>query len=114
MIYADLDQVSQIFWNLARNALQAMPEGGQLTVVGRIENGYYRIQFRDTGIGMTEDERARLFHPFKSFFDGGTGLGMAIVYRIVEEHGGRIRVDSELHTVRNEPSECTTTSFSSR
>ena len=97
MIHADLDQVSQIFWNLARNALQAMPEGGQLTVVGRVENGYYRIQFRDTGIGMTEDERARLFHPFKSFFDGGTGLGMAIVYRIVEEHGGRIRVDSELH-----------------
>ncbi len=97
MIQADFDQVSQIFWNLARNALQAMPGGGRLTVSGRLENGYYRMQFRDTGIGMTEEERDRLFHPFKSFFDGGTGLGMAIVYRIVKEHGGEIRVDSELH-----------------
>jgi len=97
MIQADFDQISQIFWNLARNALQAMPGGGRLTIIGRIENEYYRMQFKDTGIGMTEEERARLFHPFKSFFDGGTGLGMAIVYRIVKEHGGEIRVDSEPH-----------------
>ncbi len=97
MILADFDQLSQIFWNLARNALQAMPGGGRLTVCGRLENGYYQMQFRDTGIGMTEEERDRLFHPFKSFFDGGTGLGMAIVYRIVKEHDGEIRVDSELH-----------------
>ncbi len=97
MIRADFDQISQIFWNLARNALQAMPGGGRLTVVGRIENEYYHMQFRDTGVGMTEEERGRLFHPFKSFFGGGTGLGMAIVYRIVKEHGGEIRVESELH-----------------
>ncbi len=95
MIQADFDQLSQIFWNLARNALQAMPDEGQLTISGRLENGYYQMQFRDTGIGMTEEERDRMFHPFKSFFDGGTGLGMAIVYRIVKEHGGQIRVDSE-------------------
>ncbi len=95
MIQADFDQLSQIFWNLARNALQAMPDGGRLTIRGRLENGYYQMQFRDTGIGMTEEERDRLFHPFKSFFDGGTGLGMAIVYRIVKEHGGEIKADSE-------------------
>ena len=98
MLQADFDQLSQIFWNLARNALQAMPGGGRLTVSGRLENEYYQIEFRDTGIGMTEEERDRLFHPFKSFFDGGTGLGMAIVYRIVKEHGGEIRVDSEPHS----------------
>ena len=95
MIQADFDQLSQIFWNLARNALQAMPGGGRLIISGRLENEYYQMQFRDTGIGMTEEERDRLFHPFKSFFDGGTGLGMAIVYRIVKEHNGKIRVDSE-------------------
>lgn len=95
MIRADFDQISQIFWNLTRNALQAMPSGGRLTVHGRIEDGAYHMQFRDTGIGMTEEERGRLFHPFKSFFGEGNGLGMAIVYRIVKEHGGDIRVESE-------------------
>ena len=48
----------------------------------------------DTGRGMTEEQRTNLFHPFQSFFDGGTGIGMAIVYRIVQDHGGRLRVDS--------------------
>ena len=92
---ADPDQISQIFWNLARNALRAMPDGGTLTIIGQLENSSYRITFGDTGHGMDDDERARLFHPFKSFFDGGTGIGMAIVYRIVEEHGGRVAVDSQ-------------------
>ena len=92
---ADPDQISQIFWNLARNALRAMPDGGTLTVDGRLASSSYRISFKDTGRGMDDEERARLFHPFKTFFDGGTGIGMAIVYRIVEEHGGRLTVDSE-------------------
>jgi two-component system sensor histidine kinase PilS (NtrC family) len=91
---ADPDQVSQIFWNLARNALRAMPDGGLLRVVGRLESDCYRMQVIDTGRGMSEEQRANLFHPFQSFFDGGTGIGMAIVYRIVQEHGGRLRVDS--------------------
>ncbi len=94
-IWADRDQIGQLFWNLARNALQAMPEGGRLTVVGRLADDVYRLEFRDTGHGMSDEERARLFQPFKSFFDGGTGLGMAIVYRIVSEHRGDIRVESQ-------------------
>jgi two-component system sensor histidine kinase PilS (NtrC family) len=93
-LFADPDQVSQIFWNLARNSLRAMPDGGTLRVVGRLDGDCYRMQFVDTGRGMTEEQRANLFHPFQSFFDGGTGIGMAIVYRIVQEHGGRLRVDS--------------------
>ena len=92
---ADPDQVSQIFWNLARNALRAMPDGGTLTIIGHQLTSSYRISFADTGRGMDDEERARLFHPFKTFFDGGTGIGMAIVYRIVEEHGGRLTVDSQ-------------------
>jgi two-component system, NtrC family, sensor histidine kinase PilS len=93
-LYADADQVSQIFWNLARNALKAMPGGGRLTVAGELAEDVYRLRFSDTGRGMPESQRANLFHPFQSFFDGGTGIGMAIVYRIVEEHGGRIEVES--------------------
>jgi two-component system, NtrC family, sensor histidine kinase PilS len=93
-LFADPDQVSQIFWNLARNALRAMPDGGTLRVTGRLADDCYRLQVIDTGHGMSEEQRANLFHPFRSFFDGGTGIGMAIVYRIVQDHGGRLRVDS--------------------
>jgi two-component system sensor histidine kinase PilS (NtrC family) len=98
-LFADPDQVSQIFWNLARNSLRAMPDGGSLRIAGRFSDGqssgeWYRLQVIDTGRGMTEEQRTNLFHPFQSFFDGGTGIGMAIVYRIVQDHGGRLRVDS--------------------
>lgn len=95
-IRADPDQISQIFWNLVRNALQAMPNGGVLRVAGRqLADGGYRLMIVDSGKGMREEERARLFQPFHSFFDGGTGIGMAIVYRIVQEHDGRLQVESQ-------------------
>ena len=93
-IVADPDQVSQIFWNLARNALRAMPDGGRLRIFGSLQDDVFHMRFVDTGRGMTEKERARLFHPFQSAFGGGTGIGMAIVYQIVQEHGGRLRVES--------------------
>jgi len=94
-LIADPDQISQIFWNLARNSLRAMPGGGTLKVEGRVEAEDYCIRFTDDGRGMNLEERGKMFHPFRSFFDGGTGIGMAIVYRIVEEHGGRLAVDSQ-------------------
>jgi two-component system sensor histidine kinase PilS (NtrC family) len=93
-LVGDPDQISQIFWNLARNALRAMPEGGTLSLLARPDGDGYRMEFRDTGYGMSEEQRTRIFQPFRSFFDGGTGIGMAIVYRIVQEHGGRLAVDS--------------------
>jgi two-component system, NtrC family, sensor histidine kinase PilS len=93
-LLGDPDGVSQVFWNLARNALKAMPEGGDLKITGELRDGVYEIGFADTGHGMDEQERADLFHPFQSFFDSGTGLGMAISYRIVQDHGGELSVDS--------------------
>lgn len=95
MLVADPDHVSQIFWNLARNALRAMPGGGTLRVSGSRKGTNYRLCFQDDGRGMTEEQRAKIFQPFQSSFDRGTGLGMAIVYRIVEGYGGRLRVSSE-------------------
>ena len=93
-LIADPDQISQIFWNLARNALRAMPDGGTLRVEGLLRGDTYFLRVIDTGRGMSREEQETLFHPFNSFFDGGSGIGMAIVYRIVEEHGGRLSVES--------------------
>ena len=93
-VVGDGDQIRQVFWNLARNALQAMATGGILRVVGEPEDGFYRIRFVDSGRGMSEADQRRLFQPFRTNFPTGTGLGMAISYRIVQEHGGDIDVAS--------------------
>ena len=94
IVVGDGDQIRQVFWNLARNAVQAMPSGGTLRVTTEVTEGAYRIVFADSGRGMTEDDQRRLFQPFRTNFPTGTGLGMAISYRIVQEHGGRIDVAS--------------------
>lgn len=94
LLSGDPDHIRQIFWNVAKNAIRAMPEGGTLQVTGREHDGWYTILFEDTGKGMTEKEMERLFQPFAAAFDGGTGLGMAIVRRLIEDHGGLIHVDS--------------------
>jgi two-component system sensor histidine kinase PilS (NtrC family) len=94
VISGDRDQIRQIVYNVAKNAVRAMAAGGTLTVLGREEDAWYSIRFSDTGRGMSEEELARLFTPFSTAFDGGTGLGMAIVRRIVEDHGGVIDAES--------------------
>ena len=93
-ISGDRDQIRQIIYNMAKNAVRAMDAGGKLTISGHEEDGWYVVRFSDTGRGMSPDELARLFTPFSTAFDGGTGLGMAIVRRIVEDHGGAIDVES--------------------
>src|SRR5271169_1871811 len=94
VVQADPGQLRQIFWNVARNALAAMPGGGMLAVSAHLRGSHWSVSFADEGHGMTADERDRLFTPFAHSFPGGTGLGLAIVHRIVEEHGGAIRVDT--------------------
>ena len=91
----DPNQMRQIFWNLARNAIQAMPNGGELSVTADAKpNQDVTIAFSDTGEGMSREQKDRLFEPFNSS-SGGTGLGMAIVYQLVRDHNGNILVDSE-------------------
>ena len=93
-IVGDADQIRQVFWNLARNAFQAMPHGGLLRVSTEVLADVYRICFSDSGRGMSELDLRRLFQPFRTNFPSGTGLGMAISYRIVQAHGGDIDVAS--------------------
>ncbi len=90
----DADQIRQVFWNLVRNAVQAMARGGTLRVTAEPDGDSYRIRFIDSGRGMSEADQRRLFQPFRTNFPSGTGLGMAISYRIVQEHGGEIDVAS--------------------
>jgi two-component system sensor histidine kinase PilS (NtrC family) len=91
---ADPGQLRQVFWNLLRNAIAAMPRGGTLALRGRVSGEEWSVSVGDEGRGMSREEQDRLFTPFAHTVPGGTGLGLAIVYRIVEEHGGRIRVRS--------------------
>ena len=93
----DPNRLRQVFWNLATNALKAMPQGGELTLSLELLDGGRAVEigFRDEGCGMDEAQRERYFQPFASSFSEGTGLGAAIVYRLVAEHGGRILLDSE-------------------
>ncbi len=94
-IVVDVNRMKQVFWNLAKNALKAMPEGGTLTVRAS-DDGEENVEvtFADTGVGMSEEDIASNFQPFHGSFESGTGLGLAIVYRIIEEHGGRIKIKS--------------------
>jgi two-component system sensor histidine kinase PilS (NtrC family) len=90
----DESMMRQVFYNLASNAFKAMPDGGTLTISVEARNGNARIQFDDTGVGLTEEEMRNLFVPFHSSFRDGTGLGLPIVYQIVDAHKGTIAVVS--------------------
>jgi len=94
LVAADPGQLRQIFWNLARNAIAAMPDGGTIRVSARLDAERWTVSISDEGHGMTAEERDVLFTPFAHSFPGGTGLGLAIVYHIVEEHGGTIAVET--------------------
>jgi two-component system sensor histidine kinase PilS (NtrC family) len=98
----DQDQLKQVFWNLATNAFDAMPNGGQLTIstgcrsidVGGRKGDVIEISFQDTGEGISKKNLDNIFLPFFTTKKQGSGLGLAAVHRIVDLHGGWIKVES--------------------
>lgn len=93
----DTDKLTRVFYNVVGNARDAMSEGGTITVLTAKENGFVRIEFTDTGTGMPEEVKKRIFEPFMTHGKKhGTGLGMAIVKKVIDDHKGKIEIDSEL------------------
>jgi nitrogen fixation/metabolism regulation signal transduction histidine kinase len=94
-IRADAEQLGRTVQNLLLNAIDAMPSGGALTVRTRRTDGAVHIEVSDTGEGLTDEERSRLFTPYYTTKQHGTGLGLAIVQSVVADHGGKVWVESE-------------------
>ncbi|HSG06626.1 MAG TPA: ATP-binding protein, partial [Nitrospiria bacterium] len=101
----DPDRIRQVLWNLSNNAVEAMPDGGVLSVTTRSPSSgtdnknpdpkWVEILFSDSGQGIEEEHLKKIFFPFFTTKDHGSGLGLPIVYRIMEEHRGRIHVTSQ-------------------
>ncbi len=94
VVDADGDQLWQAILNLIRNAVEAMPDGGALSIHSHREGEFVILQIKDTGSGMDEAQFNRLFVPFATTKANGTGLGLPLVQQIVEEHAGRIECSS--------------------
>lgn len=93
-LQTDPDQLRQVLINLIQNATDAMPEGGILTLVTRSINGHLELLVTDTGQGIPPDLLPKIFDPFVTTKRNGTGLGLSMVYSIIQAHRGTIRADS--------------------
>ncbi len=100
----DPDQIRQVFWNLSINACQAMPKGGRLFVStravtvnsnkDRLGTPWIEVTFSDNGFGIQQENISKIFYPFFTTKDRGSGLGLSIVHRVIETHQGRVHVES--------------------
>ena len=96
-VMLDQDKMVRVFYNIASNARDAMPNGGTLTVSTMQDDGFVRIDFKDTGSGMPDEVKKRIFEPFMTYGKKhGTGLGMAIVKKVIDDHKGKIEIESEM------------------
>ena len=106
LVLADFDKIQQVLINIIMNAIQAMPDGGNLTIATSVAKGItigdalkdtVRIDIGDTGVGITEENMSKLFTPFFTTKDKGkgVGLGLPVVHGIIEQHKGKIKVESK-------------------
>ncbi|MFE8700680.1 MASE3 domain-containing protein [Cytobacillus sp. FJAT-54145] len=96
-IICDINQIKQVFINLVKNAIEAMPNGGSLKIIVENQNDQIVIQIKDSGVGVPKDILPRLGEPFYTLKEKGTGLGLMVSYRIIESHQGTIAFESEEH-----------------
>lgn len=94
MVECDQDQITQVILNLVLNAIQILPENGQITIETRGDEDELTIRIKDNGPGIPVEDRSRVFEPFVTGRDGGLGLGLAIVNEIIQMHNGSIYIES--------------------
>jgi signal transduction histidine kinase len=97
-LFCDEHQVKQAFINLIKNAIEAMPNGGQLTITTRAIENAIQIEFTDDGVGIPSEVLQRLGEPFMTTKSDGTGLGLMVTKRIIQNHHGTIQISSEVGT----------------
>ena len=96
-VKVDQDKIVRVFYNIASNAADAMPTGGMLTVTTEEAGGMVKVDFKDTGTGMPEEVKRKIFEPFVTYGKKhGTGLGMAIVKKVMDDHKGKIEIETEM------------------
>ena len=96
LIDADSDNLKRVFINLLKNAVEAMPNGGTLTITSKTSSNNVEIIFADTGVGMTEDVLKNIWTPLFTSKSGGMGFGLAICKRVIEAHGGSVKAESSV------------------
>ena len=94
IILGDRDQIKQAFFNLIKNAMEAMQPSGSLRILARCDDDYVYLQFVDNGSGISEEDFSKVFQAYYTTKEEGHGLGMMIVERIMREHGGHINIES--------------------
>jgi signal transduction histidine kinase len=94
-VMADRNQVKQVFFNLIKNAMEAMQPGGTLRIKTRTDDDHVYLLFADTGSGIKQEDLVRLFQPYHTTKPGGHGLGLMIVQRILRDHGGQVGIESK-------------------
>jgi two-component system NtrC family sensor kinase len=97
-IKLDRNKIQQVFWNLLLNSCEAMPKGGQLTISDSLstDKRWIVVRVADTGVGIPKENVGRLFDPFFTTKSTGTGLGLAVSYGIIQQHDGKIEINSEV------------------
>jgi signal transduction histidine kinase len=94
-VMADRNQLKQVFFNITKNALEAMQPGGRLKIRSRADDDSVFLLFGDSGAGIRQEDLGRLFQPYHTTKTGGHGLGLMIVQRIMREHGGQVGIESK-------------------
>jgi signal transduction histidine kinase len=94
-ISIDKKYLKQALLNIVKNALAAMPEGGKLIISTYSEGDVMNIDITDDGVGISEENMAKIFEPYFTTKDFGSGLGLTVVYKVIREHGGEISLDSQ-------------------